>query len=170
MKTYVEIAEILKKFEIGGITDQMLAELEASAAQKPPEVMFNKTAVLLSMLGCGDHDYKNWSWTPSANGVYSFDVEVFNVGKMYTDFLTGVSALDKEELDFKNIKEDTGNVDWEAGAGTRTVTFEWNGQTFSLEATDENDWFDLNVARELNKIIIENGNGRRLSGVYHFLP
>lgn len=30
------------------------------------------------------------------------------------------------------------------------------GKTFCLEAEAMNDWFDLNVAKALNKIIIEN--------------
>lgn len=63
---------------------------------------------------------------------------------------------------FKNITEDTSGVDWDNGTGKRTVSFEWNGCTYTLEATFEHDWFDFNVAAGLNRIIIENGNGKRL--------
>lgn len=81
---------------------------------------------------------------------------------MYTDFLTGVSSLDKEELDFKNIQEDTSQVNWEEGTGKRTVTFEWKDKQFTLEAVVVDDWFDENVANELNKIIKEYGNEKQL--------
>ncbi len=161
-QSYTEIAEILKQFGIGGITEQLIRELETADAGMPQEVEFNKTAGLLSVLGLGEYNYSEGTWTPSANGVYSFDVEVLNLDRMYTDFLRGVSALDKDELDFQNIQEDTSDVDLEEGTGIQKVTFEWKGKTYCLEATVENDWFDMNVAFALNKIIIENGNGKRL--------
>lgn len=140
----------------------MLETLEQSFEGLPPEVEFNKAAALLTELGQGDHDFENGTWTPSENGVYSFDVEVFNLDKMYTDFLTGISSLNKEELDFKNIREDTGKVNWEEGTGTRTLTFEWRGEQFTLEANVQDDWFDLRVADELNGIIKERCDGKQL--------
>lgn len=118
--------------------------------------------MLLSALGSGTYDHSEGTWQPGTNGVYSFDVEVYDLDHMYTHFLSGVSALDKEELDFKNIQEDTSGIDWEEGTGTRTVTFEWNGKTFCIEAAGMNDWFDMNAANALNQILIENGNGKRL--------
>ncbi len=161
-KTYAEIAETLTKFEIGGITEQLIDELEASYAQMPPEIELDKTAMLLSALGMGTFDYEQNTWTPSANGVYSFDAEVFDIENMYTDFLLGVSALDADELHFENIREDTSKVNWDEGTGTRTVSFEWKGKAFCLEAEMEHDWFDLDVANGLNKIIIENQSNKRL--------
>ena len=82
-------------------TDQMIDDLEQDYKAMPPEVELNKAAMLLTVLGQGDFDYDNMTWTPYANGVYTFDVEFFNAEKMYTDFLTGVSSLDKEELDLR---------------------------------------------------------------------
>ena len=38
------------------------------------------------------------TWTPDANGVYTFDVEFFNVEKMYTDFLIGFRHWMKKNL------------------------------------------------------------------------
>lgn len=161
-KTYAEIAETLKKFEIGGITEQLVDELEASCMQMPSEIEFNKTAMMLSFLGKGTFDYEQGTWTPATNGVYSFDVEVFELEKMYTDFLLGISALDKEALNFEKIHEDTSKINWEKGTGTRTVSFEWRGKSFCLKAEMDHDWFDLNVASDLNKIIIENQSDKRL--------
>lgn len=161
-KTYKELGEIFEKYEINGITDQMIDDLEQDYKAMPPEVELNKAAMLLTVLGQGDYDYENMTWTPYANGVYTFDVEFFNVEKMYTDFLTGVSSLDQEELDFKNIQEDTSQVNWEEGTGKRTVRFEWNDRQFTLEAEVYDDWFDVSVANELNKIIKEYGNEKQL--------
>ena len=152
-KTYKELAEIFEKYEIQGTTEQMVDDLEQDYKEMPPEVELNKAAMLLTVLGQGEYDYENMTWTPYSNGVYTFDVEFFNVENMYTDFLTGVSSLDKEELDFKNIQEDTSQVNWEEGTGKRTVTFEWKNRQFTLEAEVVDDWFDVSVANELNKII-----------------
>ena len=140
----------------------MVDDLEQDYKEMPPEVELNKAAMLLTVLGQGEYDYENMTWTPYTNGVYTFDVEFFNVEKMYTDFLIGVSSLDEEELDFKNIQEDTRQVNWEEGTGKRTVSFEWKHRQFTLEAAVEDDWFDLNVANELNEIIKKYGNGKQL--------
>ena len=136
----------------------MIDDLEQDYKTMPPEVELNKAATLLTVLGQGEYDYENMTWTPYTNGVYTFDVEFFNVENMYTDFLTGVSSLDEEELDFKNIQEDTRQVNWEEGTGKRTVSFEWKHREFTLEAEVYDDWFDVNVANELNKIIKDYGN------------
>lgn len=161
-KNYKELAEIFEKYGIQGTTEQMIEDLEQNYKEMPPEVELNKAAMLLTVLGQGEYDYENMTWTPYANGVYTFDVEFFNVEKMYTDFLTGVSSLDKEELDFKNIQEDTSQVNWEEGTGKRTVTFEWQNRQFTLEAEGVDDWFDVSVANELNKIIKEYGDEKQL--------
>ena len=161
-QSYAEIAEKLKKFEITGITDELIKKLETDYAELPPEVEFNKTAHLLVTLGNGNFDYSKATWTPTENGVYSFDVEIYNVDTMYTNFLIGVSSLNKEELNFQNISEDTSEVNWEKGTGKRTVSFEWKGKRYSLDAEVQGDWFDLNVANELNKIIMENTTDKQL--------
>lgn len=160
--SYAEIAETLKELGIEGITDEMVAELEANSAQMPPEILFNKTATLLSSAGIGNFDYETWDWTPSSNSVYCFDVEIFNLEKMYTFFLQGVAAIGKGELDFTNIKEDLSEVDWEAGTGKRSVTFDWNEKTYTIEAEDMGDWFDMKVADELSKIIEAQGGSKKL--------
>lgn len=161
-KSYAEIGAILKKFEIGGITDALTDGLEESYAQLPAEIIFDKTATLVSAVGGGESNYDTRSWTPSENGVYSFDMEVYFEENMYTNFLLGIAALGAGELDFKNITEDTSGVDWENGTGKRTVSFEWNEHAYTLEARVENDWFDSDVAEQLSKIISSNGNGKQL--------
>lgn len=161
-KSYKEYAEIFDRYGIHGTTIQMLEEMEQRYRELPREIILNKAEILLTVLGQGNNDFENMTWTPYENGVYAFDVEVFDIGKMYTNFLIGISYLDKKELDFKNIHEDTGQVNWEDGTGKRTVTFEWENEQFTLEAEVTNDWFDLSVINELNKIIKEHGNGKQL--------
>lgn len=161
-KTYAELAEIFDRYGIQGISPALTEKMEQDYKNLPPEIELNKAAMLLTALGRGEYDYENVAWTPYENGVYAFDMEVFNVEKMYTDFLTGVSLLNKEELDFKNIREDTSQVDWEEGTGKRTVTFEWENESFTLEAEMNSDWFDLDVAYELNGIIGERGKEKQL--------
>lgn len=162
-KSFTEIRGILEKYGISGITDEMIERYEENMKLMPEVFEFNnKTAMLLTEAGTGVTNYDTWEWTPAENGVYCFDVEVFNPETMYTNFLLGVSAIGEGELDFKNITEDTGGVDWENGTGKRTVSFEWNGCTYTLEAECNHDWFDSAVASGLSRIIMENGNGKRL--------
>ena len=116
-QSYTEIAEKLKNFGITGITDELIQNLESDYAQLPPDVEFDKTANLLTAVGAGTFNAATGTWTPATNGVYCFDIEIYNLTTMYTDFLLGVSSLDKEELDFQNITEDTSQVNWEGEKG-----------------------------------------------------
>lgn len=162
-KTYAQIAETFEQFGVTGANEEMLASLEEGYAELPPEVIFSKEGNLLSVLGMGEFDPNDiWLWEPGKNGVYSFDVEVFDEQRMYTNFLRGVSALDSEALCFENIREDTSGMNEEEGTGTRTVSFDWHGQTFELEANVYGDWFDLGVADALNAIIKARETGKQL--------
>lgn len=116
-ETFAEFADVFSKYDIQGATPQIIEELEQSYSDLPPEVIFNRGAALLTVLGHGQYDSETMAWTASQNGVYSFDMEVSNTDSMYTDFLTGVSSLAPEELAFTNIQEDTSQVDWEKGTG-----------------------------------------------------
>ena len=163
-KSYAKIAEDLNQLGIGGMTEQTINQLEKQSEQLPSEVLINKTAALLTIVGRGDINWATEEWTPSKNGVYSFgsEVEAFRIDTMYSHFLLGISALGGEELAFENIKEDTNAVNWAEGTGKRSVSFDWNGNTYTLEAEVTDDWFDFNVVNALNEIIIKNKTGKRL--------
>lgn len=169
-KSFAEIAEILKELGIEGLTDEIVKEMDDNYASLPEEILMdmmeveepNKTASLLSAIGRGEYDYETWDWTPGSHSVYAFDVEVMNVSQMYTFFLRGVSAIGDGELDFTNIIEDTSGVDWEAGTGKRRITFDWKGSTYTMEAEDDYDWFDFQVAEQLNEIIAAKGGSKKL--------
>ena len=151
-KSCAEIGAVLKEFGINGITEEITQELEQSLSHLPPDILLSKTATLLMSL---EDD-------PAANGVYSFDMEVPCEDTMYTEFLRGVSALSKGELVFENIEEDTSAVNWEEGTGSRTVHFDWQSKSYTLEAQMQYDWFDIEVANQLNEILLASGSEKRL--------
>lgn len=161
-ETFAAFAEVFSRYGIQGASPQLTETLEESFRTLPPEVLLSKGAALLTALGEGGYDPDAKAWAPSQNGVYAFDMEVSDVGGMYARFLAGVSALAPDELAFENIREDTSKVDWENGTGKRTVTFEWQGEEFTLEAEMQSDWFDLRAANQLNKIIRRHTSGKQL--------
>ena len=156
--SYLAAAEILKKFGIGGITDKLIKEHEKYDTEDFP---FNRAAMLLVDVGSGITNHETQEWIPSENGVYTFDMEVFDLKIIYTNFLRGVSALNKGKLNFQNIKEDTSEVDWDSGTGRRKVSFEWNEETYILSPKENHDWFDVKIADELSKIIMEHSDRRK---------
>lgn len=161
-ETFAAFAEVFSRYGIQGASPQLTETLEESFRTLPPEVSLSKGAALLTALGEGGYDPDAMAWAPSQNGVYAFDMEVSDVGGMYARFLAGVSALAPEELAFENIREDTSRVDWETGTGKRTVTFAWQGEEYTLEAEMQNDWFDLCVANQLNRILQKHKTGKQL--------
>lgn len=162
--SFGEIAAQLNELGISGINQEMIDALQDGWDQIPYEVResISKTALLLDAVGMGKYDYETWTYTPSSGDVYAFDVEVSNEKAMYRDFLRGVAAVGDGELEFTEIEENLENVDWENGTGSRSVTFQWRGNTYSLEADVMADWFDCGVANQLNQIIMEQQEGKRL--------
>lgn len=94
----------------------------------------------------------DWTWTPSTSGVYWFDLEVMNISAIYSDFLKGVSAMD-EALTFTNVTEDYSHADLEAGIGKVTLSFDYQGQTRTLSAQYNYDWFDTDMLYHLGRIL-----------------
>lgn len=163
-QTFEEVAAQLNELGINGFDQEMINAMQDSWDQTPAEIResFNKTALLLAAVGMGNYDYETWTYTPSSGDVYAFDMEVFNEKAMYRDFLRGVTAIGDGELEFTEIKEDLENVNWEDGTGSRSITFQWRGNTYSLEADVMYDWFDCNLANQLNQIIMEQQGEKRL--------
>lgn len=113
---------------------------------------YPKVMNLLSLEGMGRHDYDTWEWTPSTSGVYWFDTEVMDAGAIYTNFLRGVDAMN-ENLTFSNVTEDYSSVDMESGMGIVTVSFDYLGKSYSINAQYEYDWFDTNMLTHLGRIL-----------------
>lgn len=153
--SYQEIADALEPMGIH-IDEETITELEEFYASYDFEFYgsgYSKTLDLLCYAGYGTIDENTWEWTPSDSGVYWFDMEVWDINAMYSDFLRGVSALDPEELDFANIQEDLSRVNWDTGSGTQSASFDWNGQTFCIGGQVDYDWFDPQAGDDLSKIV-----------------
>ena len=170
-RSFGEIAEVLTGLGFTCIDDEIVKSLDENwyrydysedGENWDSEQYIDKTLLMLAEIGWGDYDYDSWEWTPSESGVYCFDMEVFDIECAYTDFLRGVSAASGGQLQFDNINEDLSEVDWDRGTGSRSVTFDFGGQTHIINTKEMNDWFDLTFADKVNDIIMEYGSGSRL--------
>ncbi len=161
--SYAEIAAELEELGITGCSEEMITYLEEATKDFPSyyQSVDYRTMGLLCCIGGGEYDDVTWEWTPSHNGVYWFDAEVFDIEAMYSNFLTGVSALDSD-LDFQITKEWTENVNWSTGTGDQFVHFFWNEKEYTLHGKLDYDWFDFDVAEDLNEIIRDAGTGKQL--------
>jgi hypothetical protein len=158
--SYTEIATELEKLGITGIDDNLIASLEQyDHSYSHYNTAYYKTLNLLSWVGMGEYNEDDWNWTPSSNGVFWMDSEVYDIQYMYSDFLTGISALDKE-LDFQIIREWTETDHWDTGS--QFIHFSWNGEEYTLTGELYYDWFDFQVAKDLNKIIENTNTGKQL--------
>lgn len=159
--TYQEMAEELAPLGIS-ISDQTIRELEAYDAEYAAEhgdyyrenPYASKVLDMLYWEGAGIYDEATDIWTPSPSGVYWFDLEVYDVSCMYTDFLNGLNAMD-ESLEFSNLSQDFSSVDWESGTGIAKVSFDFDSQHYEINLTFDQDWFDplmlTHVARILDR-------------------
>lgn len=91
-----------------------------------------------------------------------WDTEVFELESMYTDFLTAVDTLSASELGIANISEDNSRVDWDSGTGTKTVSFDMLGKSFSYKADFQSDWMDTGIVPFLNDCLEEAGSDKLL--------
>lgn len=146
---------------------QVLAELgirvpevdEEMWEEVPPEYMVEE---LLYLAGMGEYDFDTFEWSPATSGVYTFDLEFFDVGNMYTDFLRGVEALSGGELEFTDVVEDDSHVDMDSGMGWKEVTFSFDGRTRTIRAELIYDWFDPSFANAIAELTEDNQTGKRL--------
>lgn len=162
--SYEEIAQEMEILGIKDIPEETLDRLQNEWNQfsKEEQQYLNKAALLLTEIGIGTYDNITWTRTPTSVNVYAFDMEFLNVESMYTEFLTGVSAIGGGDLDFTAIEEDLDEVDWENGTGSRFVKFEWQGSSCYLGAEMMNDWFDFSFADNLNIMIAARCDGKQL--------
>ncbi len=156
-RTTAEIAEKLKELGITGITDDMVESIDKTRSEMEEGTVYSVVGSMLSYAGQPDYDFDTFTMTPKNDTVYSFDMEVFDVAMMYTDFLNGVKSIGNGELDFTNIKEDDNAL-----IGKKTVTFDWDGKSYKIKASGDSDWFDPKAVDQLNKIIAEKRPGKRI--------
>ena len=157
-----EIAAQMEQMGITGADDALIADLEDTYAGYDDVYISYKVTDYLSWVGMGEYDSTTWEWTPSENGVYWFDMEIWDISNMYTYFLRGVSALSIDELNFENIEMIVDESDLAEGTGDCAVRFTWNDETYTIDAELYYDWLDLSVADKLSQIIREQNTGKQL--------
>ena len=141
---------------------------------------------LLMRVGQGVYDYDTYTWTPTSADVYAFDCEIFNISKMYTDFLQGVASIvpgfaytDVEET-LEETEEDGEGPDFSdvmgyleqlmgrlssggpSSEGTKTVSFQLNGHTYQNELAYYGDWFNEDAVDWINQVLETEGLSGRL--------
>lgn len=162
--SYRELAAVLEELGIRTVSEKTLEDMENNWKKIPAELYesFDKMAMLLAAVGRGNYNFETGEWTPSSNQIYSFDVEAFDIGNMYTLFLQGIAAISMGELEFTNITEDGSKADYEQGIGRQTVTFYMNGKKHIFQAEVNYDWYDTKILDNLNQILREEKNDRQL--------
>ena len=154
-RSTAELAENLKELGISGISDDIIDMIDEDRAEMDGDVVYSAVGTMLSWAGSPDYDFDTCTMTPKNKTVYSFDMEVFDVSNMYTDFLNGVKYIGDGDLDFTNIKESD-------GALGKHVTFDWDGESYELNLRENTDWFDMHAVEQLNKLIDKKGMKKRL--------
>lgn len=124
---------------------------------------------LLYTVGVGEYDYDTWTWTPSSSDIFAFDTEIFDISRMYTNFLAGISAIvpgfEPVEI-VEEIHEDDRERDWtdlfDASEGTTTVSFTLNGKRYERELDYYGDWFNAEAIDWVNEILEQQGFENRI--------
>lgn len=159
--------QLLGELEIHQADEGFEQAMIESFASYPEDVLecFNFEQVvglILTHIGMGTTDFDAGTWTPSSDRVYAFDTEVFDIGQMYTLFLTGVQSISRGELTFTDIEEDLSGIDWDKGEGVRIVRFLCNGSPYQIEVETQNDWFDFAAISKMNEVFAREGLENRL--------
>ena len=160
----VEQSEVLKDLGIGPVEDGQLDAVVRHIESLPKEYRdsIDPMRQLLCTIGMSDYDFDTGVWEPSSHSVYAFDMEVYDLNRMYTNFLTGVSAINRGEFSITDVQEDVSQVDWDAGTGTQTIRFAYDGHPYEYAATVNYDWLDMGVVAFMNGVFEAEGNPKRL--------
>lgn len=158
------VHESLEKLRKLGI-DALAAEKEVAGSivfqpEETLEAMEEEQilGMLLSNIGAGFYQ----GTEQAAREIYTFDMEVPDILRMYTAFLEGVSRIAKGELAFTDVEEDVPEDVLESGRGNRTVRFRCNGKAYEYQARLDYDWFDVGILAFMNRVIGEQNLGSRL--------
>lgn len=154
-------AVVLEELGIGGITEEIIAEIE-----NYPYRADNEVTTLLSYVGFGEYDDESWEWSPAGNGVYAVDIEFLDISGMYRDFLAGIEDIGGGELVFEDIEEDLWIGAWELGYGWKKVSFTLNGKEHTLRPFMNMDWLDIGFADKVARLVDRADTGKRLYFLY----
>lgn len=161
--TFSELANTLESLGISGFSEEIIKEIEETWSAYPDMVAhMGKTAILLTYVGHGNYDYDTGVWTPNSSQVYSFDVEVFDIERMYTLFLQGLSAINNNEFEISQVVEDTSKVNYEQGTGEQIISFCYNDTLYTYTARVDYDWFDTGFLNFMNEVLKTENNNKQL--------
>lgn len=158
--TYQEMAAELETLGIQ-ITPQTIEELESYDADYLMQygrdfyrdnVGASKIQDLLYWEGSGQTNQETGEWTPSTSGIYWMDMEVWNASTIYTDYLLGLDAM-SDDITVSDIHEEYANADLESGTGSVSISFKLNGESQSMEAWYNFDWFDMEMVMYLGAFL-----------------
>jgi hypothetical protein len=158
------LSEELAALGIGPVKDEQIDSLVKGYEALPEEHRsgIDLTHELLYEIGMGDYDYDSGDWKPSSHRVYAFDTEVFDINRMYTNFLKGVSAINRGEFAITGVQEDVSQANWETNTGTQTIRFKYNGHYYEYAAAFQGDWLDMGAVAFMNGVFEEERNLKRL--------
>lgn len=134
-----------------------MRELSGDAAAIEPREL---DGLLLTEPGLGEYDYDAWTWTPTSKQVYAFDLEVFDVGGMYTQFLQGVQSILGVEPQLTEIEEKVSPIDGEYEL--HTVSFLCGGTPYTFDVRVQYDWFNPEMIGHMNEVLEREGSEKRL--------
>ena len=142
-----EAAAILDELGIASISERMILEFERSWNSVPQEIRdsLDVVTMLLAAVGVGTYDTGTCEWTPTSDRVYSFDVEVSDIDRMYTLFLQGIQSINEDEFEITQIREEAGRLEYPSGRETRRVRFLCDGRECIYQAQMNYDWFDAGI-------------------------
>lgn len=131
-------------------------ELDSQHAELhlPPVTSQEYALQLLMVLGMGEFDPEDDSWTPTSSELYAFDTEFYDIDTMYTLFLKGVSAI-VPGFTPTEITE-TPIEDCEA-SGIKIVSLSLNGHSYQHDLTYQGDWFDGDAIAWVNDVLRQEG-------------
>ncbi len=163
-KSVREAAAVLRELGIADISERMIIEFERSWNSVPWEIRdsLDVTTMLLAAVGVGRFNFDTFEWTPTSDMVYSFDVEVFDIDRMYTLFLWGIQSISKGEFEITQIQEDAGEAEDPSGGRTQTVRFLCDGKPCVYHARRNHDWFDMEILNYMNEVLADTGKPQRL--------
>lgn len=165
------VRPILKKLEkldidYTGVEDDLVKDLSGFPEDMLEDSPINLVSgTIFNYLGSKEYLVSKGVASSQLDKIYSFDMEVMDIERMYSIFLNQVMALSKGELVFSDISEDLSAVDLENGTGTFVVRFVYKGKSYEYPAKFYYDWFDPEIVLFVNQVLEEHGNEKRLYGM-----
>ena len=159
-----EAAAILDELGIASISERMILEFERSWNSVPQEIRdsLDVVTMLLAAVGVGTYDTGTCEWTPTSDRVYSFDVEVSDIDRMYTLFLQGIQSINEDEFEITQIREEAGRLEYPSGRETRRVRFLCDGRECIYRAQMNYHCVHAGIFDYMNEVLAEAGNPKRL--------